>query len=140
MVMRYFYAELNNDSIVKSVLDTHAEIVAPNMMPLASYDIAKVGQRWTGSAFEPVVSPPSVPQRVLRGPALKIIFTQLNRTKADLLAMADALPDPQKTLMRIDIEESTHFERNNPTLLALAQSLNLTSQQLDDLFIAAAAI
>jgi hypothetical protein len=77
---------------------------------------------------------------VLRGPALKIIFTQLNRTKADLLAMADALPDPQKTLMRIDIEESTHFERNNPTLLALAQSLNLTSQQLDDLFIAAAAI
>ena len=98
------------------------------------------GWRFDGQTWSPPTTEPTVPQRVLRGPALKIIFTQLNRTKADLLAMADALPDPQKTLMRIDIEESTHFERNNPTLLALAQSLNLTSQQLDDLFIASAAI
>ena len=98
------------------------------------------GWLFDGQTWSPPTTEPTVPQRVLRGPALKIIFTQLNKTKADLLAMADALPGPQKTLMRIDIEESTHFERNNPTLLALAQSLNLTSQQLDDLFIAAAAI
>ena len=60
--------------------------------------------------------------------------------RSHMLAMADELPDPQKTLMRIDIEESTHFERANPTLLALAASLDLTSQQLDELFLAAAAI
>lgn len=98
------------------------------------------GWAFDGQAWTPPGPVSTVPQRVLRGPALKVIFTQLNKTKADLLAMADALPDPQKTLMRIDIEESTHFERNNPTLLALAQSLSLTAQNLDELFIEAAAI
>lgn len=138
--MRYFYAELDGSNTCKGVLDTHEQITAANMIPLASFDASKVGQHWNGTAFDVIAPTNFVPQRVLRGPALKVIFTQLNKTKADLLAMADALPDPQKTLMRIDIEESTHFERGNPTLLALAAALGLSSQQLDDLFIDAAAI
>jgi hypothetical protein len=111
--------------------------------PGGSWELSTTqGPGWRKQEGEwlPPVTGSVVPQRVLRGPALKVIFTQLNKTKADLLAMADALPDPQKTLMRIDIEESTHFERNNPTLLALAASLSLSTQQLDDLFIAAAAV
>ena len=118
-------------------------VIESDVHPGSGWELCTVqGPGWRKEAGEwiPPASASIVPQRVLRGPALKVIFTQLNKTKADLLAMADALPDPQKTLMRIDIEESTHFERNNPTLLALAASLSLTTQQLDDLFIAAAAV
>lgn len=123
------------------IYSNQAQTVAQRTNESGAYESRLVSALPPGTVIASFVPPPpSVPQRVLRGPALKVIFTGLGKTKSDLLAMADALPDPQKSLMRIDIEESTHFERNNPTLLALAQSLSLTAQQLDDLFIAAAEI
>jgi hypothetical protein len=43
-------------------------------------------------------------------------------------------------LVRLAWKEALEFERNSPTVAAMAAALNLSGNQLDDLFIAAAQI
>ena len=63
---------------------------------------------------------------------------------AGLLAQVDAtivaLPSSQRSAVQIFWEYSTTVERNNATVLQLASALQLTSQQLDALFVAAAGL
>jgi hypothetical protein len=47
-----------------------------------------------------------------------------------------SLPDgPQKIVIQTAWENNASFERNSPTILAIASSLNLTEEQIDSLFI-----
>lgn len=57
-----------------------------------------------------------------------------------LLAQVTALMAEQPEAAQIAWEYASEFRRDDPLLLALAASLNLTEQQLDEFFIAAAAI
>lgn len=57
---------------------------------------------------------------------------------ASINAAINAMPSPQKEAAQIEWEYSNTLQRNNPLVLALAPALGLTSQQLDNLFIAAA--
>lgn len=63
---------------------------------------------------------------------------------AGLLAQVDstinAMPAPQDAALRIWWEYSTTVERHNATVLQLASALQLTSQQLDALFVQAAGL
>ena len=63
---------------------------------------------------------------------------------AGLLSQVDvtvnAMPAPHDAALRIWWEYSTTVERNNATVLQLASALQLTSQQLDALFVAAAGL
>jgi hypothetical protein len=87
--MRHYYAQINSEGIVVAVLDTHAEIVAPDMVPLVSFDSAKVGEHWTGSAFEQVV-PPLVPElRHITVLAFLNRFTKPERIATDLASIDD---------------------------------------------------
>ncbi len=53
----------------------------------------------------------------------------------------DAIEDPlQRALAQNDWDERLHFERNNPTLAAMAGALGMTDAQLDDLFALAATL
>jgi len=53
----------------------------------------------------------------------------------------DAIEDPlQRALAQNDWDERLHFERNNPTLAAMAAALGMTDAQLDDLFALAATL
>lgn len=53
----------------------------------------------------------------------------------------DAIPDAlQRALAQNDWDERLHFERNNPTLAAMAGALGMTDAQLDDLFALAATL
>ncbi len=61
---------------------------------------------------------------------------------AGLLAAAEALmADPAtEAVARIAWEHATVFERSSPFIVTLAPALGLSEAQVDDLFIAAAAV
>lgn len=46
----------------------------------------------------------------------------------------DALPEPTKSIARIEWDYSSEVHRNKPLVLTLGPALGLTTQQLDDLF------
>lgn len=52
----------------------------------------------------------------------------------------NSLPEPDKSIALTDWEYGTEVRRNDPWVLALAPSLGLTEEQLDDLFVTAAEI
>lgn len=50
----------------------------------------------------------------------------------------DALPEPQKTIVKTAWEGNADLSRNGETVTAIAAACNLSDEQLDDLFIEAA--
>lgn len=97
----------------------------------AQFDAKPVGKQWDGSAFV--------------GAPLTITSRQGKRAlvAADLyqpaLTALNAMPEPAKTLALIDWDAPT-WQRNDPTLAAMAAALGLTSAQLDALFAQAATL
>lgn len=47
----------------------------------------------------------------------------------------DTLPEPQKTIAKLSWTEATNFYRDNDMIESVGQILNLTSEQIDELFI-----
>ena len=59
----------------------------------------------------------------------------------DVLAYVDGITDTaQQALARVALDDTTEWRRDSPFLATAAAALGLTDQQLDDLFVAAAAI
>lgn len=54
-------------------------------------------------------------------------------------AAIDGMPEPQKSAARIEWEYSTEVQRNNGFVAALGPALGMTEEQIDALFVAAAA-
>lgn len=82
--------------------------------------------------------PPVIPQIVTMRQARRALlaanlYTQVNTAIA-------AMTGPQGDAARIDWEFATTVERSNPLFISLASTLNLTTEQLDALFVAAAGI
>ena len=65
-------------------------------------------------------------QLVMMGYDLQIIENAINN-----------LPEPQKTLAFLSWTEATNFYRDNEMIANVGQMLNLTSEQIDELFIEA---
>ena len=85
------------------------------------------------------VTPPVVPQIISRAQAKAALI--LNGRIGSVQPAIDAIPDPlQKALVQNDWDERLNFERTNATLIALATGLGMTSDQLDQLFIAGATL
>ena len=59
---------------------------------------------------------------------------------AGVNAAIESLPSPQKEAARIEWEYSQTVERYRPFVLTIGAALNLTSAQLDDLFVQAATL
>lgn len=80
-----------------------------------------------------------VPQSITRAQAIgALILAGLDELVQPAI---DAIPDPvQRKLAQNDWDNRLHFERDNPTLNALAAVLGLTDTQLDNLFIAGVAL
>lgn len=127
------------DGIVTNVVEADAASVS-SMLAIPSAT-ANIGDHWDGVNFNtPAPVPPPPPSAVTRGQALSAIFLSLGITEDDLIALTLGAPDPQKTLMQIDIRNRLTFERDNPTLAAMAAALGLNSAQLDSLFVLAATL
>lgn len=53
----YYYAQINNLGICFSVLETFAEIIDNDMIPIPAYDESYLGKQWTGTSWEDAPQP-----------------------------------------------------------------------------------
>jgi len=54
-----------------------------------------------------------------------------------VIAIIDNLPEDQKTVAKIQWDDSESYQRDHPFVLMMATALGLTSDELDALFVAA---
>ena len=86
----------------------------------------------------PPPAPPYVPQAVtMRQARLALLGAGLLSTVQAAIA---ALTSPQKEAAEIEWEYAQEVQRNHGLVPAMAQALGMTESQIDDLFIAAAAL
>lgn len=85
--------------------------------------------------MEQVIVPEKISARQLRS-ALILKGIQLSTIDA----VIDSLPDPQRSLAKVDWEYSTNFYRQNSMINQLAGAMQLTSEQVDDIFILGASL
>ena len=76
-----------------------------------------------------------MPQEVDAVAGMKVLI--LEGLLDTVLAVIAALPEPQQSLARVDFDRKPKWQRTNTLLLALAEAAGITSDQLDELFIAA---
>ncbi len=99
-----------------------------------------IGDSWDGQVFtKPAPPPPTVPASVTRRQAKQALL--LAGLLSHVQPAIDAIPDAtQRGMAQIEWDESLEFERSRPLLINLATALGLSSEQLDALFIQAAAL
>jgi hypothetical protein len=86
-----------------------------------------------------VSQPPVVPQSVTRRQARQALLLRglLASVPTAIAAITD---DTQRGLATIEWEDSQVFERSRPLVQSIGAALNLTPEQLDDLFVFAATL
>lgn len=87
---------------------------------------------WTIRTVDPSTLPPAVPKSITPRQCRLVLMSQ------GLLADVEAMIAAQDEATRITWEYALEFHRDDPLLNALAVNLNLTSEQIDQFFIAAA--
>lgn len=131
------YAQIGADGVCVAVSHLSGVVVAPHMIPIAD-DESPVGQRWTGAGWDDVLpaTQPTTPQRVQMRQARLALFGARLLDAID--PAIEALPEPDRTVARIEWEYSPDVKRHNGLVDKLAPSLGLTDEQVDALFIQAA--
>ena len=76
------------------------------------------------------IVPESISQMKLRK---QLILSGISISSID--ALIQSLPQPNRDLIYTMWEYAVVFDRNNPELNAMAQMLNISSEQLDEIFI-----
>jgi hypothetical protein len=93
-----------------------------------------------GEVVEYVPPAPTIDDIRATMPALSprqfwLAASRINITKADVLALVDAMEDKQSAAdMRIEVTETVSFQRTNPAVDQLATLLNIPPEQLDSLW------
>jgi len=102
----------------------------------AAFDVASLYAELAAdpNTLEYVAPPPVVPQSVTPRQVRLVLLEQ------GLLASVEAMIAQQDEATKISWQYASEFRRNDPLLNQLAINLNLTSQQIDEFFIAAAAL
>lgn len=97
---------------------------------------AYLAWRDAGNDPEPYQPPAPVPQSVTRFQARAALHLAGLLPQVEAL-MGDPATDP---LARIAWQDAQEFRRQSPTVLAMAQALGLSEQQIDQLFTTAASL
>ena len=99
---------------------------------------------WSGLAWVVVPFAEAPPPQYPVPAAVTMRQARLALLGAGLLssvdAAIDAMSEPTKSAARIEWEYSNELQRSNPLVLALGPALNLTSEQIDALFVAASTL
>ena len=117
--------------------ENHAEC-PPNGTPLLNTEFIKPrlveGMLTEGATSEEIASmivvPDSISQMKLRK---QLILSGISIASVD--ALIQSLPQPNRDLIYTMWEYAVVFDRHNPELNAMAQMLEITQQQLDEIFI-----
>ena len=51
-IMRYYYAQINDNNIATSILNTFATMDLPTHIQLVEFDDTVLGKTWNGSSWE----------------------------------------------------------------------------------------
>ena len=86
------------------------------------------GYTFTDGVWSPPVIVPPVPEKVSRFQARAALY------QMGLLEAAEALTTMAGGLTEIAWSDATEFYRDSPSIAGLAPHLNLTEEQIDDLF------
>ena len=89
---------------------------------------------------KPVVTTKIVPEKVTRRQALQALFLAGITDEAVVAAISSHLPSPQKELALIEWNAAQDFERSRALVVNMGPLLNLTADEIDNLFIAAAGL
>ncbi len=105
------------------------------------------GLRWVlekQSVSEPEETPPteqSSPKSCTPAQGLVALFTLKRITEDNILEAIAQIPDPvQQYAAKIGYQRATSWERGSPTMQTMAQLLQLTEPDLDELFSYAASV
>lgn len=139
--MKYAY---NNQGLLRDVVMTHPSILfAPEYAAqfVEVPDDAENGWMWDGETASPPPPPPPppvVPQEItMRQARLALLAAgHLDGVQPAL----DALSEPQRAAAQIEWEYAATLKREHPLVLSLGTALGLSSEDVDALFVAAAAI
>lgn len=148
--MRIFHYSLEGLFIGEGVADESP--LEPGVYLIPAWATATVppdveeGQRvrWSGEAWQvedvpaPADPEPTVPSVVTMRQARLALHAAGMLTQVD--AAIDALPEPPRTEARIEWDFSSTVERNKPFVAMIGQALGLSSEDMDALFIQAAAL
>ena len=121
--------------------DTVADWMGATEVAPPDFDPVAAGCFWRGDRWE-------VEQAVPQAPPVPEVATmrqaRLALHRAGLLSTVDAaiagLPEPGRTEAQIEWEYAQEWRRDWPVLVAAATSFGLTTEQIDQMFIAAVAL
>lgn len=123
------------DGVVENVVEADNEQDCSHLAPIVEAP-SGVGRGWLydGTEFSEPEQPARVPEKVTPFQARAALRA------AGLLDQVEAIVSAADATTQDAWEYATEFRRTSPLLNGLAQQLGMTDQQLDQLFIASAAI
>jgi len=102
----------------------------------------EVGTGWRykdGKFSPPDPEPVPVPVQVTRAQGKAALITA--ELWPDVLTFVESITDPtEKALVEVALNDTTHWRRDSPTMQAISSALDISSEQMDDLFISASNI
>ncbi|WP_448677641.1 hypothetical protein [Delftia acidovorans] len=132
--MPHHYAQLTPACVAFAITETHAELDAPDLLPLPRYDTSVLGRRWTGTHWEDVAqalpeslaAPAAASEPALRHitpHALRRRFTVVERTALEWAVVdraeageADRLNAATLRSLLKDIEQARQLDLDDPEL------------------------
>ena len=153
--MRYAYINIHGDKKVLGWFDTEAHsCVLPDIAFLHSCTDADWALQETGGEYQlsaqDVLVPyvPTAPELPVVKPSacthaqgLVALFAIKRITEDDVLEAIASIPDEvQRYTARIGYQRATSWERNSPTMQTMAQLLQLSESDLDELFVYASGV
>jgi len=106
----------------------------------ALFAAAEAGEFGPIAAYvAPPPPPPFVPSQITRAQG-KVVLIQMGLWP-QVLAFVDAIEDPvEKAVAEVAINDTVHWQRNSPFLNQAATALEITQEQMDQLFIQASQV
>ncbi len=127
--MLYFKHE-NGDVFAYETQEERDEFGPDDLVPMTEAEVE--------AHLNPPPSPPSVPASITMRQARLCLHK--HGMLAGVQPAIDTLPEPDRTAAQIEWDYSSTVERHRGFVLTIAQSLGITDEQLDALFIEAATL
>lgn len=113
----------------------HESLVWVECTPVPNVEVGWVYEKGSFSPPEPTATVQLAPTSCTPAQGLVALFALKQITEEHVLEAIAQIPDPvQQYTARIGYQHATVWERGSPTMTAMARLLQLSSEDLDELF------